>query len=170
MLTTILCILLLIMAVFLTVAVLMQHGKNHNLSGTIAGGAETFFGKTKGRSVDAMLSKITTIVAIIFVILVIIVYIIQPNDYNNEELNNQYADDNAVDGDVNDDANNIIDNNENAENENVDDANNEGNLEDGSDNVDENSDTDVIDESVATVPDEGAVEPDDTSAEQTPAE
>ena len=88
MLTIILCILLLVMAVFLTIAVLMQHGKSHNLSGTIAGGAETFFGKTKGRSVDAMLSKLTTIVAIVFVILVVIVYIMQPNEL-------EYADDSA---------------------------------------------------------------------------
>lgn len=68
MLTTILCILLLIMAVFLTVAVLMQHGKNHNLSGTIAGGAETFFGKNKGRTIDAMLKKFTSVFAALFII------------------------------------------------------------------------------------------------------
>jgi len=86
MLTTILCIILLLMAIFLTVAVLMQHGKSHNLSGTIAGGAETFFGKTKGRSVDAMLSKVTTIVAIIFVILVVVVYVIQEDVPTYEQI------------------------------------------------------------------------------------
>ena len=78
--TIVLGILLIIMAIFLTIAVLMQHGKSHNLSGTIAGGAETFFGKTKGRSLDAMLSKITTVVAVIFVIIVALVYILQPNE------------------------------------------------------------------------------------------
>ena len=99
MLTTILCVLLLLMSIFLTIAVLMQHGKNHNLSGTIAGAAETFFGKTKGRSVDAMLSKITTIVSIIFVILVIIVYVIQPNEFTAEDLG--YVEgDVAAEGDV----------------------------------------------------------------------
>ena len=72
-------IILLVAAVFLVVAVLMQSGKSHNLSGSIAGGAETFFGKTKGKTIDKMLSKLTTIVAIIFVILVIVVYVIQPN-------------------------------------------------------------------------------------------
>jgi len=76
---TVIGIVLLIAAVFLVGAVLMQSGKSHNLSGTIAGGAETFFGKTKGKTMDKMLSKVTTIVAICFVILVIVMYIIQPN-------------------------------------------------------------------------------------------
>lgn len=74
-------IILLIAAVFLVVAVLMQSGKSHNLSGSIAGGAETFFGKTKGKAIDKILSKVTTVVAIVFVLLTIIVYVIQPNEY-----------------------------------------------------------------------------------------
>ena len=37
---------LLLMAIFLVAAILMQSGKDKRLSGTIAGGAETFFGKT----------------------------------------------------------------------------------------------------------------------------
>lgn len=72
-------IILLIAAVFLVVAVLMQHGKQKGLSGTIAGGAETFFGKTKGKTIDKILSKATTIVAIVFVVIVIAVYAIQPD-------------------------------------------------------------------------------------------
>ena len=71
----ILGICLIVMAVFLTIAVLMQNGKSHNLSGTIAGGAETFFGKSKGRTIDALLSKITTVVSVIFVLVVLLVYI-----------------------------------------------------------------------------------------------
>jgi len=70
-------IILIIAALFLVVAVLMQHGKSHNLSGTIAGGAETFFGKTKGSTLDKKLSKLTTIVAIIFCVLVLVSYLIQ---------------------------------------------------------------------------------------------
>ena len=72
-------IILLIAALFLVVAVLMQSGKSHNLSGAIAGGAETFFGKEKGKTLDKLFSKLTTIVAIIFTLLVIIVYVIQPD-------------------------------------------------------------------------------------------
>lgn len=70
-------IILIISALFLIVAVLMQHGKSHNLSGTIAGGAETFFGKTKGSTLDRKLSKLTTIVAIVFCVLVLASYLIQ---------------------------------------------------------------------------------------------
>lgn len=69
-------IVLLVMAVFLIVAVLMQSGKDKNLSGTIAGGAETFFGKSKASDMDKVLSKITLIVSIIFVVVVIAMYII----------------------------------------------------------------------------------------------
>lgn len=78
MATTIIGILLIIMAVFLVISVLMQSSKDHRLGGSIAGGAETFFGKTKGKSMDAMFNKLTTIVAIIFVILVVILYVVQP--------------------------------------------------------------------------------------------
>ena len=70
-------IILIIAAVFLVVAVLMQSSKSHNLSGTIAGGAETFFGKTKGSTLDKKLSKVTAVVAIIFCLLVLISYLLQ---------------------------------------------------------------------------------------------
>ena len=68
---------LLLMAVFLVVSILMQSGKDKRLSGTIAGGAETFFGKEKASSMDKMLSKVTTIVAIVFAVLVVVMYMIQ---------------------------------------------------------------------------------------------
>ena len=54
---TIMGVMLIIMAIFLVVAVLMQHGKDHHLSGTIAGGAENFFGKTKGKKIDKTLGN-----------------------------------------------------------------------------------------------------------------
>lgn len=69
-------IILLVMAVFLTVAVLAQSGKDKNLSGAIAGGADTFFGKTKGNTIDKLLSKITAAVGVIFTLLVIVMYIV----------------------------------------------------------------------------------------------
>ena len=80
-------IILLVFAVFLIAAVLMQQGKSHNLSGTIAGGAETFFGKTKGQSINKKLSVLTTVVAIVFVVLVCTVYIMQPNTEAQGEIN-----------------------------------------------------------------------------------
>ncbi len=76
-------IILIITAIFLIIAVLMQQGKNHNLSGAIAGGAETFFGKSKGSTLDKKLSKLTTIVAVVFVIVVLISYLSQDTTKNN---------------------------------------------------------------------------------------
>ena len=70
-------VVILVFALFLVIAVLMQHGKTKHLSGTIAGGAETFFGKEKGRTIDKMLSKITSIVSVIFVIIVVALYALQ---------------------------------------------------------------------------------------------
>lgn len=70
-------IVLILAAIFLVVAVLMQSGKSHNLSGTIAGGAETFFGKSKASTMDKKLSKLTTIVAVVFVVLVLVAYLTQ---------------------------------------------------------------------------------------------
>ena len=63
-LNLVLIILMLVAGLFLVIAVLMQHGKSHGLSGTIAGGAETFFGKNKGRTYEAKLAKFTKFVAI----------------------------------------------------------------------------------------------------------
>lgn len=72
-------IILLICAVFLVVAVLMQQGKQQGLSGSIAGGSDTFFGKNKGKTNEKKLSMITTIVAIVFVVIVVAMYAIQPD-------------------------------------------------------------------------------------------
>ncbi len=57
-----------IIAVALIITVLMQSGKSQGLSGSIAGGAETFFGKNKGRTLDGILSKITSVLAVLFII------------------------------------------------------------------------------------------------------
>ena len=78
---------LLVCGVFLVVAVLMQHGKSHGLSGTIAGGAETFFGKDKGSKIDKVLSRLNKIIGIVFVVLVLLVYLLNPN----YTLSNKYT-------------------------------------------------------------------------------
>ena len=56
------------MSISLIVIVLLQSGKSAGLSGSIAGAGETFFGKNKGRTLDAILGKWTTIAATIFLI------------------------------------------------------------------------------------------------------
>lgn len=74
----ILCIALIVLAVFLVVVVLMQSGKTNKLSGTITGSSsDSFYGKTKGRTADAILSKLTAIAAVLFAVLVVVVYAIQ---------------------------------------------------------------------------------------------
>jgi preprotein translocase subunit SecG len=65
-----------IIAVALIVIVLLQSGKSFGLSGSIAGGAETFFGKNKGRTIDAILGKLTTVIAVIFLITSIVLVFI----------------------------------------------------------------------------------------------
>ena len=65
-LITVISVLHILIALFLIVVVLLQSGKTAGLSGSIAGGAESFFGKNKGRTIDAILSKWTSVVAIAF--------------------------------------------------------------------------------------------------------
>ena len=66
--TTILTIVHIILAVILIAVVLLQSGKQAGLSGAISGGAETFFGKNKARTMDGMLSRATTVVALLFIL------------------------------------------------------------------------------------------------------
>lgn len=62
---TIITILFLIDCVVLTFVILMQEGKSAGL-GSIAGGAESYWGKNKGRSMEGALVKITKILAVVF--------------------------------------------------------------------------------------------------------
>ena len=59
----------LLTSVLIVVLVLFQEGHQQGLSGAIAGGAETFFGKNKGRTLENKLVKGTTILAVIFFVL-----------------------------------------------------------------------------------------------------
>ena len=63
--------LILVFALLLVFAILMQEGRRSGLSGAIAGGADTFLSKTKARSLDAKLARWTRFIAIGFFLLVI---------------------------------------------------------------------------------------------------
>ena len=78
---TALTIIHVVISLALVVVVLLQHGKQQGLSGAIAGGAETFFGKNKGRTVDAMLKKFTAVVAILFIASSIVFTTVAVNNY-----------------------------------------------------------------------------------------
>ena len=67
---------LIILSVALTVLVLLQSAKDTHLSGTIAGGAETFFGKAKDSSRDKWLSKLTVIASVLVVVLTVVMVIL----------------------------------------------------------------------------------------------
>ena len=56
---------------FLIVTILLQEGASQGLSGTIAGGAETFFGSKKAHGMQSTLGRITTGVGILFVVLAV---------------------------------------------------------------------------------------------------
>jgi len=53
-----------LLSVALIAAIILQSGKSAGLSGAIAGGAETLFGKKKG--LDELLGKVTIVVAVFF--------------------------------------------------------------------------------------------------------
>lgn len=55
-----------VVSIAVIAVVLLQSGKSAGLSGSIAGGAETFFGKKKG--MDELLGKVTVVVAILFAV------------------------------------------------------------------------------------------------------
>ena len=60
---------LIVLSIVVTALVLLQEGNSQGLSGTIAGGAETFFGKNKGRTMEAKLVKLTKIIGISFFVI-----------------------------------------------------------------------------------------------------
>ncbi len=71
--------LLLLSAVFIVVAVLLQKSNEDGLSGTIAGGSDTFYGKDKSSHSDRALYKWTIIAGAVFMLAVLAVYVIQPD-------------------------------------------------------------------------------------------
>ncbi|MGC4377678.1 preprotein translocase subunit SecG [Fictibacillus sp. Mic-4] len=70
---TLTTILLVIVSIALIIVVLLQSGKAAGLSGAITGGAEQLFGKQKARGIDAVLNRITVILATLFFLLAIAV-------------------------------------------------------------------------------------------------
>ena len=65
---TVLKILFILVCIALVVLVLLQEGKSAGL-GTIAGAAETYWGKNKGRSMEGTLLKITRWLVVAFLLI-----------------------------------------------------------------------------------------------------
>ena len=69
-LRTILTVVFIIICVALSLIVLLQEGKSAGL-GAVAGAAESYWGKNKGRSMEGNLVKITKILAVLFLVLAV---------------------------------------------------------------------------------------------------
>ena len=67
----VLMVLFVLVCIIATVLVLMQEGRSQGL-GAIAGAAETYWGKNKGRSMEGNLVKITKYLAIGFMLISIV--------------------------------------------------------------------------------------------------
>ena len=74
---TTLIIIQIIISLVLIISVLMQQGHQQGISGAIAGGAETFFGKNKGKSTEAKMKKWTWICLAILAVLSILLYVLK---------------------------------------------------------------------------------------------
>ena len=70
----ILTIVFIIVCLALVAIVLLQEGKSAGL-GAIAGGAETYWGKNKGRSMEGTLVKLTKYLVIAFIVIAAILNI-----------------------------------------------------------------------------------------------
>jgi len=66
-----LSVIFVLVAIILTVIVLLQEGKSQGL-GSIAGMADTYWGRNKGRSMEGNLEKFTKFAALIFVVLAVV--------------------------------------------------------------------------------------------------
>lgn len=62
-------ILLIVASLAIIVIVLMQKSREGGLSGAITGGSDTFFGKNKSRTKEAILARVTKYIAIVFFVL-----------------------------------------------------------------------------------------------------
>jgi preprotein translocase subunit SecG len=85
-LSIVLGIVLLVAALFLIIAVLLQNGKSKG-TGVVTGGAETFFGKSKAKSIDKKLGMLTAVVAVIFFVIIIGVFMIEKNGWFTPDTN-----------------------------------------------------------------------------------
>lgn len=68
--------LIIIFALAIIGAILLQEGRRAGISGAISGAADTFLSKNKARSVDAFLARWTKFITIGFFVLVLVVNIV----------------------------------------------------------------------------------------------
>ena len=65
----VLAIVTILTSIIITILVMLQESKSQGLSGAIAGGAESLFGKSKGRAFEDKLVKYTKYLTVAFFVL-----------------------------------------------------------------------------------------------------
>lgn len=75
--TIVLCIIYLVLSLSIIGIVLFQQAKSQRL-GEITGGAETFFGKGKGKRMDVILKRVTVVFLVLFFVLTLVINFILP--------------------------------------------------------------------------------------------
>ena len=73
---TILYVAQMIACVILIFSVLLQEGNSYGLSGSIAGGAETFFGKGKSKTLNSIFKTFTKVFAALFIVLSLVLTVL----------------------------------------------------------------------------------------------
>ena len=68
--------LVLVVSIIVVAVVLLQQGHRSGINGAISGAADTFLSKTKARTADAQLARITKYIAIAFFVLVLVANVI----------------------------------------------------------------------------------------------
>lgn len=107
-LKVVLTVLHLVIAFGLIAVVLFQSSKSQGLSGSIAGGAETFFGKNKGKTMDGMLAKCTVVLAILFVVTSVSLSVLSKKTVNDDAETNQAVEAPSGDEEVSSEAEEIV--------------------------------------------------------------
>ena len=69
-------ILVLLVSIVVIGVVLLQQGHRSGINGAISGAADTFLSKTKARTADAQLTRITKFIALGFFVLVLLANVI----------------------------------------------------------------------------------------------
>lgn len=68
----VLSLVIIVVALAIIVLVILQESKTKGLSGAIAGGADNFFGKNKGRTMEAKLIAMTKVAGGLFFVLALV--------------------------------------------------------------------------------------------------
>lgn len=72
-----LMVLLAIVSLILIITILLQSSNSDGMSGAIGGGAEQLFGKKRSSGYEALLKKISAIVAVLFIVLSLVIVTLQ---------------------------------------------------------------------------------------------